>query len=163
MKRFYDKVKVNATTGCHEWTAYKNEDGYGMFRMDGNTLRAHRLAWTLKHGEITNGLHCLHKCDNPSCVNPEHLFLGTHQDNMADKANKGRGNQPKGEGHHRTVITREQAIEVHRRIRAVERYSNGRVKIGELLRVAEETGVRLKVVRHISAGDTWKHLTAEEV
>jgi hypothetical protein len=82
--------KVDRTGDCHVWTAYKNQDGYGKFKFDGRMVNAHRVAWSLVNGEIPPGMHVLHSCDNPGCVNPEHLFLGTHQDNMDDKVSKGR-------------------------------------------------------------------------
>ncbi len=163
MKRFYDKVKVDVNTGCHEWTGGKTTQGYGNFRFNGRVSLAHRVSWTLRYGGITNGLHCLHKCDNPSCVNPEHLFLGTHQDNMADRDAKGRGKQLRGEAHCSATITREQAQDVVNKLSVVKRHSGGRVKNGELRRVADETGVSYLTVRSISGGQSWKHIIAEEV
>jgi hypothetical protein len=77
--------------GCWIWLGAANR--YGMVRGD----RAHRVSWKTFRGPIPHGLHVLHKCDTPLCVNPDHLFLGTHLDNMKDKEEKGRGNQPSGE------------------------------------------------------------------
>ncbi|MDG1950134.1 MAG: HNH endonuclease [bacterium] len=70
-------------------------------------LLAHRAAWELESGPIPDGLHCCHHCDNPPCVNVNHLFLGTDADNMADKEAKGRGNQAKGSAHVRAKLTEE--------------------------------------------------------
>lgn len=86
-------------SGCFIWmgpqlTARK---GYGNFLCNGVQTRAHRAAWQFYKGEIPDGLHVLHRCDTPICVNPGHLFLGTQQDNMKDKRRKGRA--PKGEKH----------------------------------------------------------------
>ena len=88
INRFLDKVKV-METGCHEWQAGEARGGYGKFQNDGKTITAHRFAYSQFVGEIGD-LHVLHKCDNRKCVNPDHLFLGTIQDNMKDRDAKGR-------------------------------------------------------------------------
>lgn len=88
-KRFSGKYKINAETGCWEWVSTFSK-GYGQIRMSGKYLYAHRVAYELFKGPITDGLLVCHKCDNPRCVNPEHLFLGTHRDNVVDSINKGR-------------------------------------------------------------------------
>lgn len=89
-ERFNEKV-VKTENGCWEWQGRKNANGYGIFTV-GHTEKvlAHRMAWKLAYGYMPE-LHCLHKCDNPGCVNPEHLFLGTQSDNMRDMWDKGRG------------------------------------------------------------------------
>jgi len=85
---------VVTPTGCHEWTASRTPGGYGQIarRGEGGTrlLLAHRAQWQRLVGPIPNGLIVMHKCDNPPCINIEHLRLGTHQDNMDDMWNKGR-------------------------------------------------------------------------
>lgn len=91
--RFWSKVRV--TRGCWLWTASTDGRGYGQFMSDwgpgwSKNTKAYRVAWELTHGPIPEGMHVLHKCDNPPCVRPDHLFLGTHQDNMADAVRKGR-------------------------------------------------------------------------
>jgi hypothetical protein len=77
-------------TPCVEWTKFRLERGYGLQKFHGKTRLAHRVAWMLAHGEIPDGLCVLHRCDNPPCINIDHLFLGTHADNVADKMAKGR-------------------------------------------------------------------------
>lgn len=80
-------------TGCWLWVAGQDSHGYGRVHVPSLGLinnRAHRLFWIVHRGKIPDGLHVLHKCDTPLCVNPDHLFLGTHEDNMVDKARKGR-------------------------------------------------------------------------
>lgn len=86
--RFMSKVKK--TDPCWLWTAYKSDAGYGSFWFKRKLELAHRSSWTLFKGKIPKGIHVLHKCDNPSCVNPRHLFLGTNLDNIMDKVKKGR-------------------------------------------------------------------------
>ena len=84
---------INNTTidqGCWNWTAYKNNEGYGRLRAGGEKVLAHRLSYSIFKGEIAEGLFVCHTCDNPACINPEHLFLGTHQDNVSDCVAKGR-------------------------------------------------------------------------
>lgn len=78
--------------GCIEWIGY-NVRGYGQITVAHKGIQTHRLAWTLSNGPIPEGLLVLHHCDNPPCINPDHLFLGTHQDNMNDMSAKGRGNK----------------------------------------------------------------------
>lgn len=96
--RFWGHVdKTSSTTfynneRCWEWTARRMPRGYGVTYMGGKTELAHRVAWTIANGEIHDGLFVLHRCDNPPCCNPSHLFLGTDQDNVDDMMRKGRGN-----------------------------------------------------------------------
>lgn len=81
--------KVDKTDACWNWTAYKLKDGYGQFGYNGFVWRAHRLSYFMHKGDPGSKLVC-HSCDNPSCVNPEHLFLGNHQDNSKDMVTKKR-------------------------------------------------------------------------
>ena len=80
---------VDKSDTCWLWTASKTKDGYGMWRYDNKTQRAHRISMMLD-GRDPNGMCVLHSCDNPACVNPSHLSLGTQQDNLADMVKKGR-------------------------------------------------------------------------
>lgn len=87
-KRFWKKVQY-AESGCWEWTGCLNSMGYGRTFFGGKHVYAHRVMLEAAKGPL-NGLHALHACDNPKCVNPAHLFAGTHQDNMRDMVRKGR-------------------------------------------------------------------------
>lgn len=77
-------------SGCLLWNGSLNSDGRGRIGYLGKSLQVHRLAYEKEFGTIPEGMHVLHKCDVPSCINPQHLFLGTHQDNMEDRYQKGR-------------------------------------------------------------------------
>jgi hypothetical protein len=89
-QRFLAKVREVAS-GCHEWQSTLHRQGYGKFWRDGRQELAHRVAYELFVGAIPVDTLVLHRCDNPRCVNPAHLFLGTHQDNTRDMLAKGRG------------------------------------------------------------------------
>ena len=92
-ERFFEKV--TKTNGCWIWTACTHHQwGYGHFGVGGKTLAAHRVSWELHFGPIPDGLLVCHRCDNPPCVNPDHLFLGTNADNAADRVAKGRSVYP---------------------------------------------------------------------
>ena len=113
-QKFWNNVNVRGDTWeCWEWTAGQNSDGYGNFNFPNKTKSAHRVAWILTYGPIPMGICVLHSCDNPSCCNPEHLFLGTNQDNMNDLAEKGHlkgelrfvANPPKYESAMKAILT----------------------------------------------------------
>jgi hypothetical protein len=86
----FSRYVRKSKTGCHIWVGSKSQYGYGKFYFEGKDVRAHRVSWILTKGKIAENCLVLHKCDNPSCVNPNHLFLGTQKDNMQDMINKGR-------------------------------------------------------------------------
>jgi len=94
IERFIKKLSLDYDTGCWNWTGYLN-GGYGAFCIGGpirtNRVRkAHRVAWEIYNGEIPDGMCVCHHCDNPKCCNPNHLWLGTHKQNMEDMKSKGR-------------------------------------------------------------------------
>lgn len=118
IERFSKRVTVDEQAGCKIWTGAKNSSGYGSFVLSSDhsgkhrkMVIAHRFAWELENGAIPEGLCVLHKCDNRLCVNVEHLFLGTRDDNNKDRAAKGRSADTHGERHHRAKLTDQQAAE----------------------------------------------------
>ena len=119
--------------GCIEWTEGRTNEGYGYKRHEGKSWLAHRWAWMMKHGPIPEGLCVLHRCDNPPCVNVDHLFLGTRVDNNNDKMAKGRHVTSPGERNGSAKLTVEQVREIrastatHRVL--AERYGISRTSI----------------------------------
>jgi len=97
--RFWAKVNKLGENECWPWMASKSQRGYGVFGFRGTIWKAHRVAYTMAIGEIPSGLLVCHKCDNPSCCNPAHLWAGTSSDNNRDRSIKGRNNHPKGDNH----------------------------------------------------------------
>lgn len=126
IERFWEKVKIGNSDECWEWQKAKDQCGYGMIAKDNSwnihegakTSRSHRIAWELTYGSIPEGLWVLHRCDNPSCCNPKHLFLGTCKDNSDDKISKNRdihSTHPRGargEKHPKHKLTMKQVLEI---------------------------------------------------
>lgn len=105
---------------CWEWQGSKAFYGYGSILYEGGLYRTHRVAWEVYHSPIPDKMCVLHKCDNPKCVNPSHLFIGTQSDNMKDRDKKGRGNQVGGTKHYKSKFTLKQIKQIR------ELYATGR-------------------------------------
>lgn len=152
LARFLQYVSIHPITGCWLWLGYVQGDGYGNFWLDGRNIVAHIAAYRLMRGDVPTGLFVLHTCDVRSCVNPDHLFLGTGQDNMDDMVAKGRSAH--GETHGRTQFTDEQIIEMR------SRYSNDKEQTQ--VELAEEFGVSVSTVHNLLTGKTWTHLPMKQ-
>ncbi len=160
--RFWAKVKIS--DDCWIWTASKNNDGYGQFGLgNGNMRPAHRISWVLKNGSIPNGMCVLHKCDNPPCVNPDHLFLGTIADNNHDRDSKGRHrpllgksngmyggkHAARGERQHLAKLTALEVLSIR------EILSKGGTSF---LALSKRFGVSDVTISHIFKRKTWTHI-----
>jgi hypothetical protein len=156
--------KINKTEGCWLFTGCRNKKGYGLFWLGitrvGGMTAAHRFAYETFNGPITAGLMVLHSCDNPPCVNPAHLFLGTALDNNLDRQRKGRSatgdrsgsrtkpqSRPRGEQAARSVLTADDV----RTIRATYGIRTG-------AELAAEYGIAKPTVYNIVARRIWKHI-----
>lgn len=151
IQRFWSKV--DRSGDCWIWTACRHKQGYGEMGVwvggKVRTLLAHRAAWALMKGEIPKGLLVLHRCDNPPCVNPSHLFLGTQRDNMRDCSAKGRAGKLRGSQIGNSKLTEEQVVEIRRL------FSLGGMSKAALGRMFGVTDVN---IFDIVARKRWKHV-----
>ena len=150
--RLMSKAKED-DNGCWVWQPYKDKDGYGKIDLKINGIRscigAHRVSYATFIGAIPEGVNVLHHCDNPACINPEHLFLGTQKDNMEDMYAKGRENYLVGESCSWSKLA-ENKVKV---IRATCKYTNLTNKeIGEIFNVKSGT------ISAVNNRRRWKHV-----
>ncbi|QPI08311.1 HNH endonuclease [Stutzerimonas stutzeri] len=143
-QRFWSKVKIGDKADCWPWLAVKR-NGYGFFSFHGKGHPSTRMAWYFTHGALITDRFFCHTCDNPSCCNPAHLFVGTHADNMADKAAKGR--QLRGDRHHLSKLSTESA----KAIKAL-------LPTKTNSELAALFGVSRQAIQFIRRGESWKHV-----
>lgn len=149
--RFWNKVDRRVNAPCWEWLGSKGLKGYGEVRIDKQLWRAHRAVWILYFGSIPEGLLICHHCDNPSCVNPEHLFMGTALDNTRDMYEKGREFIPTytevGEKHCQSKLTDDAVREI--------RTTYPKLTMQAL---ADYFNVSLVTVWQVIHRKTWRHI-----
>lgn len=142
---------VNGETGCIEWIgalSSKDKFGYGTLTIHGKKHRAHRLAWEINFGGIPKGMFVCHKCDNPKCINPEHLFIGANKDNCDDRDKKGRNVVKKGIENSNSKLTERQVVYIRKL------YSIGlsQQNIATLFFVSKPT------IQKITSNTYWRHI-----
>ena len=150
LERFFDKIAAPVSPStCKLWLGGKFASGYGCFKVGGKKYRAHRVAYAIHNSHLDPDVLVLHTCDTPPCVNPEHLFVGTHDDNQKDKESKGRGVRLHGEDNTQARLKAEDVLEIR------SLFSSGTATILEL---AERFKVHPVHIWHIVHRQTWKHL-----
>lgn len=143
--RFWEKVDMRGPDECWEWTEYRDKDGYGRFHDCNNRpFRAHRIAFVIANGDTD--LWVCHRCDNPPCCNPAHLYAGTVKDDACDCVDRGR--TACGEKNGQAELTESDVHEIRKL------YANGWSQRG----IAEEYGISQSQVSRICSGRGWKHI-----
>jgi hypothetical protein len=137
-EKLFAKSIPEPNSGCRLWEACTDTTGYGLVRHNGKQRATHRLSWLVHRGAIPKGLDVLHKCDVRQCINPDHLFLGTHTDNMRDMTAKGR--------HGMTTLTEDD-------VRAI------RAASGTQQALADRYNVSQSIISDIKIRKSWKHLS----
>lgn len=150
----YFAPRTEMSGECIIWSKSKTYLGYGSCTRIGGEVRTHRVSWFLARGPIPQGAHVLHRCDNRSCVNPDHLFLGSHQDNMTDMVAKGRLVAPPakhGSANHMAAINEDGVWEI-RQVANIGRFSQKEI--------AQSYGLSEMTVSRIIRNQSWKHVGA---
>lgn len=150
-ERLFTKTKPTPD-GCLQYIGKVTKDGYGSIKIAGKAISAHRASYQLVYGSIPVGLYVCHRCDNPLCINPFHLFAATHKENMADMRHKGRSLT--GEKHPKVKLSESQVVELR------TRYRQGNIT---QVRLAEEYGIGETQVWRIVHNIKWKHLVKNNV
>lgn len=143
MARFESKYTTEPNSGCWLWTSYINESGYGATTWHNKRILAHRLAWTLFKGKIPEGLYVLHKCDVPCCVNPDHLYIGTDEQNKMDSITRKR--HVYGDRHPDAKL---KSVDIPA-IREDPR---------PILEIASDYNVSYRTIYRVKARTSWKHV-----
>jgi hypothetical protein len=139
---------VEKTDNCWFWKGFKYQDGYGGFKYEGKHIKAHRYSYLLHFGNLPSNLLVRHSCDNKLCVNPNHLSLGSHIDNMKDMTDRNR--QSKGSEQHLSKLTEEQVLEIKNYLKNFYR--------GIYTHLGKKYNVTPNTIFYIAKGKTWKHV-----
>lgn len=167
VERFFSKIEPEPMSGCWLWAGGVFARGYGGFYHNGTMKRAHRVSYQLFRGPIPKGLCICHKCDVPLCVNPDHLFTGTQEENLLDAARKGRARNPRFSGEHHPMarLSAEQIVEIRRlagrELKSARAAGLSRRRPGFYPRLAQLYGVSPAHIRKIAAGRCWSRKQEE--
>lgn len=162
--QFWEKVDKQSGDSCWLWRAFRNPLGYGMFGVKRDVRLAHRIMYELVYGAIPDGMCVLHRCDNPSCVNPSHLYLGSRFDNNRDKMSRGRAYRPTGDknpsrSHPETQVRGEASPNAKLTSASVKQirtmYATGRYRLKD---IAAQFGVSFSAIDRVVRRQTWKHV-----
>lgn len=149
VKRFWSKVDKSNVDGCWTWIGgYAERGDYGALYVKNKRFKAHRFSFALHHGTIPDGLDVCHHCDNKACVRPDHLFAGTHADNMRDMAEKGRKNAPFGIRCHSAKLNPERVVEIR------GKHASG----ASIHSLSREFGVARPMIKRIVTRKAWKQV-----
>lgn len=154
--KLWDKIKIGKDNECWECTANPDRHGYGRIADKGKKIFAHRIAYKLYYGILPDDKDVLHKCDNPPCCNPKHLFLGTHKDNMRECAERGRSKNPvfHYEDHPLAKLDWEKVKDIR---------SNYRGLSGEQKYYSNKYGVTTAAIRNVLTEKTWKQIIKKPI
>lgn len=156
LDRFMSKVKVDDSTGCWEWQACKNKDGYGNFGLNKKVKKAHRVSYEIFVQPIAEGMCVCHTCDNPSCVNPCHLFQGTNEENTADKLNKNR--MPSGTKFKSAKLDDKSVKAIKQFLSRRKLSKAGKMEHGACRFLSRWFGVSHQIMADIHRGKRWPHI-----
>lgn len=151
---FMDRVEYDTNGGCWLWARAADARGYGSLLFNGRVTGTHRVSYILHKGEIPPGMLVCHKCDNPPCCNPDHLFLGTYRDNSVDMHRKGRANQAFGADAPMAKLSAADVSAIRARYQPPPRYRRGGNPNG-LAALAKQYGVSTSTIFSVVSRLSW--------
>jgi len=143
--KFWAMVAVSSSDACWVWVGRRDKYGYGVFSVNGKQVGAHRVSWSLANGEIQDGMHILHRCNNPSCVNPSHLYAGTHRQNMDDMIAAG---SKKGVKNGQAKLTDKDVVAIRKKCAAGS----------TMAEMSREYGMSFMAISNLVHMRSWKHV-----
>ncbi len=144
-ERLYAKLAVKGEDDCWEWNGWRHPQGHGQIGLNGTLIYTHRAAWQIAYGPIPEGMYVCHKCDNPPCCNPKHLFLGTAKDNVQDMLTKRRHSHG---DRHASKLSTERVVAIKALL------AEGKTQQS----VADEFNISRSMVGFIGRGQRWRYL-----
>ena len=146
-KKLLSSIKINEN-GCWEWQKAKHRQGYGHCPYKRKCLLAHRVSWMVFKGNLPDDILVCHHCDNPPCINPDHLFLGTDKDNTLDHIKKGKSKKSRGENHYFSKLTEKE-------VKEMRKMRERKIKIKDISR---KFNIHVSTAKNICLRKSWKHV-----